>query len=73
MVDLLPASGPALGLPPSSLTFYEVYGLFRLAGIAQQIYYRYSAGQTTNKAYEIFGPAANHLEQRCNQIIADAG
>ena len=41
--------------------------------IAQQIYYRYFHGQTTNEAYEIFGPAANHLEQRCNQIIAAAG
>ena len=53
--------------------FYEVYGLFRLGVIAQQIYYRFFHGQTTNEAYEIFGPAANHLEQRCNQIIAAAG
>ena len=58
---------------PDEWRFYEVYGLFRLGVIAQQIYYRFFHGQTTNKAYEIFGPAANHLEQRCNQIIAAAG
>ena len=37
--------------------------------IAQQIYYRYFHQQTSNEAYAIFGPAAQHLEQRCNQII----
>ncbi|MFL6158752.1 MAG: phosphotransferase family protein, partial [Marmoricola sp.] len=50
--------------------FYEVYGLFRLGVIAQQIYYRYFHKQTTNEAYAIFGPAANHLENRCKAIIA---
>ncbi len=45
--------------------FYEVFGLFRLGVIAQQIYYRYFHGQTTNEAYAIFGPAARFLEQRC--------
>jgi aminoglycoside phosphotransferase (APT) family kinase protein len=51
--------------------FYEVFGLFRLAVIAQQIYYRYFHGQTTNESYAIFGPAAHHLEARCRAIIAD--
>ncbi|SDS91271.1 Predicted kinase, aminoglycoside phosphotransferase (APT) family [Nocardioides scoriae] len=50
--------------------FYEVFGLFRLGVIAQQIYYRYFHGQTTNEAYAIFGPAARYLEQRCERIIA---
>jgi aminoglycoside phosphotransferase (APT) family kinase protein len=35
--------------------FYEVFGLFRLAVIAQQIWYRYFHGQTTNEAYAVFG------------------
>ena len=52
--------------------FYEVFGLFRLAVIAQQIYYRYFHGQTTNEAYAVFGPAARYLERRCEQIIAGA-
>ena len=33
-------------------TFYEVFGIFRLAVIAQQIYYRYHHGQTHNPAFE---------------------
>ncbi len=56
-------------LTPEDWRFYEVYGLFRLGVIAQQIYYRFFHGQTTNEAYEIFGPAARHLEERCNAII----
>ena len=36
---------------PGQWRFYEVYGLFRLGVIAQQIYYRYFHGQTTNEAY----------------------
>ena len=49
--------------------FYEVFGLFRLGVIAQQIYYRYFHRQTTNEAYAIFGPAAQFLEQRCLSLI----
>ncbi len=55
---------------PEQWRFYEVYGLFRLAVIAQQIYYRYFHGQTTNEAYAVFGPAAQYLEGRCEQIMA---
>ena len=50
-------------------TFYEVYGLFRLAVIAQQIWYRYRAGHTTNPAFEQFGPAVGYLLGRCERII----
>ena len=49
--------------------FYEVYGLFRLAGIAQQIWYRYRKGQTTNPAFAPFGPAVVYLVGRCERLI----
>ncbi|WP_445256206.1 phosphotransferase family protein [Nocardioides aurantiacus] len=57
-------------LSPEQWRFYEVFGLFRLGVIAQQIYYRYFHGQTTNEVYAGFGPAARYLEQRCRAIIA---
>jgi len=60
-------------LTPEQWRFYEVYGLFRLGVIAQQIYYRFFHGQTTNKDYAVFGPAARHLEERCNAIIGGPG
>ncbi len=39
-----------LEMTPQRWRFYEVFGLFRLAVIAQQIWYRYFHGQTTNEA-----------------------
>lgn len=53
--------------------FYEVFGLFRLAVIAQQIYYRFHHGQTTNEAYASFLPIVHYLEKRCGALIAAAG
>jgi aminoglycoside phosphotransferase (APT) family kinase protein len=44
--------------------FYEVYGYFRSAVIAQQIYYRYFHGETTNEFYSIFGPAVHLMRER---------
>ncbi|MGN6577126.1 MAG: phosphotransferase family protein [Nocardioides sp.] len=50
--------------------FYEVFGLFRLAVIAQQIYYRFHHGQTTNEAYAGFLPVVQYLDHRCAALIA---
>jgi aminoglycoside phosphotransferase (APT) family kinase protein len=54
---------------PARWRFYEVFGLFRLAVIAQQIYYRYHHGQTTNEAFAILLPAVRYLERRCEERI----
>jgi aminoglycoside phosphotransferase (APT) family kinase protein len=50
-------------------TFYEVYGLFRLAVIAQQIYYRYNHGQSTNPAFRHFIWMVHYLNWRSQRII----
>lgn len=67
--------GEATGLTvtPDQWRFYEVFGLFRLAVIAQQIYYRYFHKQTTNESYAIFGPAVQQLGARCLRLVGDAG
>ena len=49
--------------------FYRVYGLFRLAGIIQQIYYRYSMGYTKNKAFKSFWMLSFYLVKTCENII----
>lgn len=49
--------------------FLEVFGLFRLAVIAQQIWYRYVHRQTTNESYAIMGQVVGYLEQRCRGLI----
>jgi aminoglycoside phosphotransferase (APT) family kinase protein len=52
--------------------WYEVFGLFRVAVIAQQVYARYLAGQTTNRQFRLFGIAVVALELRCRRIIRRA-
>jgi aminoglycoside phosphotransferase (APT) family kinase protein len=54
----------------ADFTFYEVFGLFRLAVIIQQIWARYRAGQTTNPAFAEFGNAVNTLVNRAEGKIA---
>jgi aminoglycoside phosphotransferase (APT) family kinase protein len=61
------------GFPVTNFVFYEIYGLFRLAAIIQQIYYRYFHGQTKDKRFAGFVHAAKYLEQRCLRIIAEQG
>ena len=61
-----------MGLKPDNWAFYEVYGLFRLAVIAQQIYYRYHHKQTRNRQFRHFWVAVNYLMFRCRRIIRKA-
>ncbi|MEE9103676.1 phosphotransferase family protein [Pseudomonas nitroreducens] len=52
------------GLPPiRNLDFYYTYGLFRLAGIVQQIYYRFFHGQTQDPRFAQFIQMNRLLEQ----------
>lgn len=53
--------------------FYEVFGLFRLAVIIQQIYRRYHLGQTTNPVFKHYWIATNYLDLRCRRLIRQAG
>jgi len=57
------------GIDAKDFTFYEVYGIFRLAAIAQQIYYRYHHKQTNNPAFKNFWFLVNYLHWRCRKLI----
>jgi aminoglycoside phosphotransferase (APT) family kinase protein len=59
-----------MGFDAKDFTFYEVYGLFRLAVIMQQIYFRYHHKQTTNKAFKNFWLLVNYMNWRCKRLIA---
>lgn len=63
------AARTGLTVTPQQWRFYDVFGLFRLAGIAQQIHYRYFHGQTTNEAFAEFRQAVIYLEQRCLALM----
>ncbi|MDE2148472.1 MAG: phosphotransferase family protein [Gammaproteobacteria bacterium] len=67
--DYQQRTGRAIG----DLDWYHVFGLFRLAVIAQQIYYRYRLGQTRNPRFQAFGVFVTVLSQVCEQIIERRG
>lgn len=58
------------GMADSHWAFYEVFGLFRLAGIAQQIYYRYYNKQTDNPAFKDFWLIIHAIHARALKLIA---
>jgi aminoglycoside phosphotransferase (APT) family kinase protein len=58
-----------LRLEGPSRVFYEVFGLFRLAGIIQQIYYRFHKRETRNPAFRHFWLMAHYIDRRCRRII----
>ena len=59
-----------VSMTPDRWRFYEAFGLFRLAVIIQQIWYRYAHGQTHNPAYAGFGAAVAYLEQRTRRVLS---
>jgi aminoglycoside phosphotransferase (APT) family kinase protein len=54
----------ARGVSAPEFRFYRVFGLFRLAVIVQQIYYRFFRGQTQDARFAALGPMARALVSR---------
>ena len=57
------------GRDVSEISFYHVLGLFRLVGIAAQIYIRYLKGQTQDKRFAMFGDMIPAIAQFGLNII----
>ncbi|GFM65165.1 aminoglycoside phosphotransferase [Pseudomonas cichorii] len=57
------------GIRIDNFDFYYTYGLFRLAGIVQQIYYRFFHGQTQDKRFAQFIQMNLLLERTSLQVI----
>jgi aminoglycoside phosphotransferase (APT) family kinase protein len=60
------------GHSATDMAFYEVFGLFRLSVIAQQVYFRYHHRQTRNQAFKHFWLAVTYLHYRCFRAIRAA-
>ncbi len=59
--DIVQYYADKTGADISNIGFYYVYGVFRLAVIVQQIYYRYHHGQTDNPKFKEFHKMTNML------------
>ena len=54
-------------------TFYYVFGLFRLAVIAQQIYFRWKLGQSRNPRFQSFGLFVSVLSETATRAMTGSG
>lgn len=60
------------GRSVSDFDFYSAFGLFRLAVIAQQIYYRYYHGQTQDERFKELVGVVHVLERRARNLASEA-
>ncbi len=57
------------GRPMRHYDFYYCFGLFKLAGIVQQIYYRSYHGQTQDERFKVLGEVTAILERAAMRVI----
>ncbi len=60
------------GRDVSHINYYEVLGIFKLAVILQQIYFRYKRGQTADQRFEGFGRRVQALAQLAARLVEKA-
>ena len=57
------------GINVDNIDFYFCFGLFRLAGIGQQIYYRYAQGLTKDERFARLIDKVHSLRQMCELVV----
>ena len=62
--------GEIMGIDIINFDFFYCFGLFKLAVIAQQIYYRYYHGQTKDERFKMLIFAVKILEERARMVMA---
>jgi aminoglycoside phosphotransferase (APT) family kinase protein len=62
--EVIAAYAEATGHPVPHAVFYETFGIFKVAVIAQQIYARYVAGKTTDARFAGLGAVVEALANR---------
>jgi len=70
--EILAYYGERTGRSVAGFDFYLVAGVWRLAVILQQIYYRYYNGQSSNEKFANFGKRVNALAAWCRMLIEQA-
>jgi aminoglycoside phosphotransferase (APT) family kinase protein len=57
------------GRDVSTLRYFEVFALFKIAVVIQQIYYRYVKGQTDDARFASFGDRVSFLARRAASLV----
>lgn len=67
--EMVQRYGEKSGLGVENFDFYYCFGLFRLAVIAQQIYYRYYHGQTRDARFKMLISGVHVLEKAALRVV----
>jgi aminoglycoside phosphotransferase (APT) family kinase protein len=67
--ELVDSYAERMGIKIENIDFYYCFGLFRLAVIAQQIYYRFYHGQTRDERFKLMIFAVHVLEEAAKNVI----
>jgi len=57
------------GRDVSGMRFYEIFALFKIAVVVQQIFYRYNQGQTDDPRFERFDRRVTALARRAVALV----
>ena len=60
--------GKRRGVDVSTVPYYYVFGLFKMAVVLQQIYHRYHLGQTKDQRFALFEQGAEALFLKSRQV-----
>lgn len=71
--QLVDAYAARTGRDVSGLDYYEVFGLFKVAVVLQQIYYRYRRGQTSDERFRCFDVRVRGLAEAAAEVAERAG
>jgi aminoglycoside phosphotransferase (APT) family kinase protein len=71
--QLLERYSARTGLDLSAIRYYEVFGVFKLAVVLQQIYYRYFVGQTRDERFRDFDARVRGLADAAVLVMETAG
>jgi aminoglycoside phosphotransferase (APT) family kinase protein len=61
------------GCDVSGLSYYEVFGIFKIAVVLQQIYFRYRRGQTSDERFRHFDERVRGLVEAAAAVAERAG
>jgi aminoglycoside phosphotransferase (APT) family kinase protein len=70
--DLVERYAAATGREVSRIAYYEIFALFKIAVVLQQIYHRYHLGQTTDERFAIMEQRVIGLVMVASEMMAQA-
>jgi aminoglycoside phosphotransferase (APT) family kinase protein len=70
--DIIERYAARSGRDLSAIRYYEIFAVFKIAVVIQQIYYRFVQGQTTDARFATFGARVEYLARHAAHLAGNA-